>query len=208
MAELYSAALNDGFQVIEAEARQAVARSLSVEFLEGDWFWLPDRKPNGLHTLTRRILSVTSLLDVATVRAGVCRAHRRRHAALVPPESVLCAFYNTNPAFTLDAEHRVRSAAQLDLRTELTRNDRIFVDVLRSSWIGVLDRSSFHEACMVHGMTTHAFRFATTYSAVLDHPAGDLWCLRGTRVSAITAAALRHARVTGPAELRVRAAGT
>ena len=38
------------------------------------------------------------------------------------------------------------------------------------------------------------FNVHTAHSAVLDHPAADVWCLPGTRVSPIIAAALRHAK--------------
>jgi hypothetical protein len=194
VVELAAEAVEQGIHVSEAQVRNALARHASAEFLDDDWFWLPSGR-NRLATLGDRILAVASPLDGATIRAGVCRTYARRQATLVPPAGVMDAFYRAHPNFTVDAQGRVRPAGRLDYMTELGKTDRIFVDVLRSSWTGVLDRVSFHDACIARGMTTRTFNVRTAYSAVLDHPAADIWCLRGTRVSPITAAALRHATV-------------
>ena len=175
-------------------AREALTRAAGAEFLNDDWFWLPGDRRNRLSTLTRRILAVTSPLDIPTIRAGVCRSYRRRQTALIPPGRVMRVFYESHPAFVLDTQDRVTPGGRLDYRVELGKNDRIFVDVLRSSWTGVLDGASLHDGCRALGMTTSAFRSAAAYSAVLDHPAADVWCLRGTRVSPVTMAALRHAK--------------
>jgi hypothetical protein len=193
LAGLAAAAGDRGKSLSEAQAREALAHG-GAEFLDGDWFWLPGRPRSRLCTLTCRILAVTSPLDVATIRAGVCRTYPRSHAALVPPADVMDAFYNANPRFAVDAQRRIRSAGLLDYTTELSKTDRVFVEALRSSWTGILDDVSFHDACTARGMTTRTFNVRIAQSAVLDRPAGDIWCLRGTRISAITAAALRHAR--------------
>ena len=177
----------------DAQAREALAHG-GAEFLDDEWFWLPGRRRSRLCTLTCRILVVASPLDVATIRAGVCRTYPHSHAALVPPVDVMDAFYLANPRFAVDTQRRVRSACPLDYRTELSKTDQVFVEALRSSWTGILDDASFHDACMARGMTTRTFNVRAARSAVLDHPVADIWCLRGTRVSPITAAALRHAR--------------
>jgi hypothetical protein len=148
---------------------------------------------NRLAMLTRRMLAVASPLDVATIRAGVCRTYPRAWMALVPEAAAMAAFYEAHPGFAIDAQGRIRSTRGLDYRSELSRTDLIFVDVLRSSWTGVLDRGPFRDGCLARGMTAQTFSLRTAHSVVLDHPAADIWCLRGTRVSPITAAALRHA---------------
>jgi hypothetical protein len=188
-----AAALEQGLDVSEVEARKAVVRS-GAEFLDDDWFWLPRAARNRLLEVTNRILAVAAPLDVATLRAGVWRTYARRQAALVPPSETMAAFYRVHPCLRVDALGRVRPAAELDYRTELGKTDRIFVEVLRASWTGVLDRTSLRNACVAYGMTTRTFNLRATFSAVLDNPAADIWCLRGTRVSPITAAALRHAK--------------
>jgi hypothetical protein len=192
-----SAARDGGVDVSDDDLHEAIVRHAGGEFLAGDWFWLPGVRQNRLAGSTCRILAVASPLDVATIRAGLCRTVRRRHATAVPPAGALAEFYAAHPAFAIDARGDVRPERPLDCERALTRSDRIFVDVLRSSWTGVLDRASFREACVARGMTRATFHVQVVYSAVLDHPARDVWCLRGTRVSGITAAALRHARTRG-----------
>jgi hypothetical protein len=194
LTELAASAADRGNEVSEAEAREALTLHLAAEFLDEDWFWLPDEGHNRLATLSRRILAVTSPLELATIRAGVYRTYPPRQAGLVPPAQVIDAFHRAHPSFLIDALGRVRPAADLDYRTELGSTDRIFVEVLRSSWTGVLDPASFRDACLACGMTAQTFNVRTAHSAVLDHPEADIWCLRGTRISPVTAAALRHAK--------------
>jgi hypothetical protein len=124
----------------------------------------------------------------------VVRTYPPGQASFVPPEGVLAALFGAHPAFDVDAAGRVRHVADLDYRTELGPTDLIFVATLRASWTGVLDRASFLEACVARGMKARTFALRAPRSAVLDDPGGDIWCLRGTRVSPITAAALRHAK--------------
>jgi hypothetical protein len=197
LTEVAASASDRALHVSGADARAALAHSSTAEFLDDDWFWLPGADRNRLWTLSRRILAVASPLDVATIWAGVCRTYSRRQAAFVPPAEVMGAFYAAHSGFAVDAPGRVRSSKELEYRTELGRSDRIFVDVLRSSWTGVLDPASFRDACFACGMAPRTFVVRSVRSAVLDHPATDIWCLRGTRVSALTGAALRHARVAG-----------
>jgi hypothetical protein len=125
------------------------------------------------------MLSVASPLDLATIRGGICRAYPRRQADLVPPARVLAAFYAADPAFVIDARRRVRPSVPLDDRKELGKNDRIFVDVLRSSSTGVLDGVSLRDGCLERGMTRHTFYAARGVSPVLDRRPTGGWCLRG-----------------------------
>ncbi len=193
VAELASAEFEDGMRLSPGEARERL-RGIEAHFVDDDWFWLPAGARDRLPVLTRRVLAVTSPLELGAVRAGISRSYRRRLAFLVPPARVLQAYYSAHPEFEIDDHDRVRPTAQLDYRTELGKADRLFVEVLRSSWTGFLDRAAFLEACTTHGMSRHVFSFATAYSPVLDHPAPDAWCLRGTRFSPIIVAALRHAK--------------
>ncbi len=193
VTEVAAAAADQGIRVSVTQTREALAALTRAKFLDDDWFWLPGR-PNRLATLTRRILSVASPLDVPTIRAGVCRTYAGPQAALVPPAGVMDAFYRAQPTFLFDRQHRVATRDRLDDLDELGETDRAFVEVLRSSWTGVLDPVAFRNACAERGIAPVTFNVHTARSAVLDHPAADIWCLRGTRVSAVTAAALRHAR--------------
>jgi hypothetical protein len=194
LGELTASAVDEGIHGSPTEARKAFTQHIEAEFLEDDWFWLPRARRNRLYTLSCRILGVASPLDIATIRPGVCRTYAGGQAELVPPAGVMDAFYRAHPSFAVDTLGRVRTAGELDDQAEPSKTDQIFVDVLRSSWTGVLDRASFRDACVARGMTTRTFNARRARSAVLDNPAADIWCLRGTRVSPITAAALRHAK--------------
>jgi hypothetical protein len=157
--------------------------------------------------LTRRMLSVSSPLEVALLRAGIRRAYGRRSNDRVPPEDVLAAFYAADPEFELDERGHVRAVTQLDWQAELGKSDRVFVAALRSAPARMLDRASFHDACAARGMTSAVFGAATRTSVVLDNPFTDVWSLRGTRVSTSAAAALRAAKASQPRTPRVQAYG-
>jgi hypothetical protein len=136
------------------------------------------------------MLSVASPLDVETLRAGICRA---REDARVPTAAALAELYRAQPSFEIDGAARVRPLRCLDYRAELGAADQLF-DVLGSSWIGVLDDASFRDACLSLGMSEHAFNVCARRSVVLDQAQDQIWFLRGTRISPITATALRYAK--------------
>jgi hypothetical protein len=180
-------------QVSGREAREVLIRYCGAQFLDADWFWLPLRR-NRLRTLTRRILAVCSPLDAATVRAGVQRAYGGRDIDLLPPLHVIVALFGADDGFAVDRRGLVRAAAPLDWREELGKNDRIFVDALRSSRAGILGRAAFHDACVARGMTSNMFNNATRLSVVLDNPFRGAWCLRGARATPAAAAPVPRAR--------------
>jgi hypothetical protein len=178
LGQLMSAGDATGTRLSTADARDLVARYCLAQFLDDDWFWLPDRNQNRLRTLTRRMLSVASPLDLATIRAGICRAYPSGRAELIPPVPVMAAFYAADPGFVIDARGRVRPRDPLDPRNELGKSDRVFVDVLRSSATGALDGASFRDSCATQGMTRQTFYAVTRLSPVLDRRPSGGWCLR------------------------------
>ena len=183
VAELTHAAVCQGLDVSATQVRDVIEQHLDAEFLDEDWFSLPGGRDNRLIVLARRILAVASPLEIATLRAGVCRAHQPTRAHCVPPTGVMGAIFSAHPDFSVLRRDRVRPAVRLDRRAELTATDRIFVDALRSSSTGVLDRAAFRAACLSRGMIANSFGPSTIRSAVLDNPTPNTWCLRGTRVN-------------------------
>ena len=183
VAELTRAAVRQGFDASAAMIRDVIEQHLDAEFLDDDWFWLPNGCDNRLIALARRILTVASPLEIATLRAGVCRAHPPTRSHLVPTAGVMAAIFSAHPEFSVLRGGQVRPAVLLDSEAELTAADRIFVDALRSSSTGVLDRTSFRRACLSRGMIANSFGPSTIRSAVLDNPTPNTWCLRGTRVN-------------------------
>jgi hypothetical protein len=186
----------------EDQIREVLEHYSNADFLSDEWFWLPNKSHsrNRLYNVTRRILSVASPLDVTTIRDGARRSYRFREVTLIPPRTIMKAFFCAHPAFVLDQDDRVRPADPLDYRKELGRTEQIFVDVLRSSPTGVLDRASFQEACEARGMNTNTFSVYSTYSPVLEHLGTDIWALRGIEVSPAAVDALRQANAARPRE--------
>ena len=190
VTDLVSSAAARGIQATRLDVHLAVADY--AHFVEEDWFRCPEIDRGRFADLSRRMLAVKAPLSVAALRGGVCRASTSRGTALVPPERVMTAVYGAEAGFSVDGSAAVWPRFPLDER-ELPAADRLFVEVLRASWIGVLDGDSFRNACSSAGMSGRAFAFGAARSAVLDQGPGDIWFLRGTRVSSITAAALRRA---------------
>jgi hypothetical protein len=182
VAEVTRTASENGIDVSDEEVRLLLAHFADVDYLDDGWFRLAHSRWSRLHALTSAILVVASPLDLASVRAGVCRAYRRREAALVPPEAVMLGLLRGDDGFEIDARGRIRAASSLDPSRSLGKNDRIFVDVFHDAGTRVLDRASLRDACSARGMSRHAFAFATTYSAVLDPASRQVWHLRGTSV--------------------------
>lgn len=166
-------------------SRDAVSRILrssdKVEFLHEDWFWMPDipENRNRLRNVSRRMLSVFPQLDLVTMRQGVRRRFRFMQIDLVPPINVLSAFYAAHPEFVLRDDGRVESAENLNYREVLGETEQVIVDILRASPTGLMDRAELEDAVTARGINANTFSVFTTYSPIIDHPAKNIWSLRG-----------------------------
>ena len=183
-------------------AAERISRVLSsspnVVFLGDDWFWISDIPPsrNRLRNVTQRMLSVVPRLDIATARQGVRRRYRFRQIDVVPPIGVLTAFYAAHPEFLINDDRTVESVVPLDYRDVLGDVERTFVEVLRDCPTGVMDRAELEEAVTGRGVNGSTFSVFTTYSPILDHPAIDVWCLRGYGIDPAQIEALRAISAT------------
>jgi hypothetical protein len=182
VADYLAMALN-GKGASEARARHVLQHHCGARAIDGGWFWLPRSQRNRIVELTQRMLSVSSPLDIWTIRAGVERAYAARLRKSIPPPAVLESFFRDHPSFSVDPQGRIAAASALDYRAQLGKWDQILVKVLRSSQKGVLDRASLRQRCLRRGMTRHSFEVAIQSSVVLDHPSPDQWCLRGQAVT-------------------------
>jgi len=197
-------------QLLSADAVSRILRSSArVQFLSDDWFWMPDIPPerNRLRNVTRRILSVAPRIDVASVRQGVRRRYRFVRIDLVPPVAVLAAFYDANPEFVVYDDGTVESAKPLDYRDTLGEAEQVMVEVLRASPTGLMDRAEFEEAVTERGVNPSTFSVFTTYSPVLDHPATNIWSLRGHVADPAQLEALRAILATRSRHRRTLAYG-
>ncbi len=180
-----------GYQVAEDSIKRLLGGiPETCRFLDDTWFVINDI-PAGRDRLSnaiRKMLSVTSPQSVGSLREGVRRIFRGRGISyggspppIIPPSRILRLYLESSSGFSLDGGV-VRPTRALDYRQELGENERLMVDVLRSSPSGVLDRRSLAEGCIARGMNENTFNVYTSYSSIVEHLGTDLWKLRGAEV--------------------------
>jgi hypothetical protein len=200
-----------GHQITEDAVRTALREFSEVQFLENDWFCHRPENPerDRLRNVTRKILSIASPIDLMVVRDGIRREYQyRKHrgikawSLIVPPRSVLRAYYEVHPEFLIDENDSLRPVEPLDYRVELALNDAILVDVLRSSPTSLLDRASFAAECERRSMNMNTFSLYLTYSPIILHYGTDIWSLRGIKVDPAAVEAVRSANALRQREKR------
>lgn len=191
------------------EVEKILRASPKVAFLEDEWFWVPDipGDRNRLRNVTQRMLSVAPRLDLHTLRQGVRRRYRFMRIETVPPTSVLGAFYAAHPEFVLGDDGMVESAVALDYRLILGDVDRAFVEVFQSTDTGLMDRAQLDEVLTKRGINPNTLAVWTSYSPIIDHPALNVWCLRGADVDPAALEALRAVMATRTRRRRTVAYG-
>lgn len=208
--QVQEAAQEHGSKVTEAQVRENI-RGGNFDFLDDDWFWAPDVKysRNRLHNLTRKLLSVASPQDVLTLRDGLRRAYNWRRLTgeryrnlTVPPARILLEFYRRCPGFRVETE-MIQGSEPFDPKKELSDANYVFVEVLRSSPSGILDRDSLAAACLQRGMNENSFNVYTSYSPILEHVDVNIWKLRGIKVDPTAVEAMRLANHLRPKQKRV-----
>jgi hypothetical protein len=199
-----------GSDVSEIQVREIISGANFV-FLDDDWFWAPDVKysRNRLHNLTRKLLSVASPQDILTLRDGLRRAYKWRRFSgnryknlVVPPVRILLEFYRKCPGFRVENE-MIHASEPFDPKKELSDADYVFVEALRSSPSGMLDRDSLAAACLQRGMNENTFNVYTSYSPTLEHVDVNIWKLRGVKVDPTAVEAMRIANHLRPRQRRV-----
>jgi hypothetical protein len=200
-----------GFDVEEKDVRLFLSSIPQIAFLDDDWFWnrsgISER--NRLRNATRKMLSVTSPIDISAIREGLRRHYKYRGTRglsawplVVAPKAILRKFFETHPGFSLDESDYVHSNEDLDYRNELGATEQLLVEVLRSSPACVLDRSSFLNNCLRKGMNANTFSVFLTYSPIISHRGLDVWSLRGVQVDPAAIEAVRSANAERPREKR------
>ncbi len=213
ITEIAAAAANKELSVTTEQVREALRQYTSAQFLDDNavWFWMPDGKPNRnrLHNVTRRILSVASPLDPSTIREGISRYYRHRlpsqssQTLIVPPRSVLTAFYAANPSFVVEEDGQISPIVPLDYRKELGATEQVFVEVLRSTPTGILDRQGFFKACEERGVNMNTLNSFLSSSPIIQQVDTGIWSLRGVRVDPVAVALMREALAMRPREQRI-----
>lgn len=201
----------EGLQATPTAARDILVKCGEYRFLEGDWFGRPNRTSDFVHRNTRRMLAVVTEMDVALLREGLGRAFRFRHStrrqrrwpSVPPPRSVLIEYFRAHAEFVISSEGRVRSAERLDVAIDLGPAERVIVEVLRASPLGVMDRTELTEQCVARGVSTSSIWLMCSYSPVVVRVDNGLWALRGVRVDPTAVEDLRRARALRPREERI-----
>jgi hypothetical protein len=202
---------DESINTTAATIRDILVKCGEYRFLEGDWFGRPNRSSDFVYRNTRRMLAVVTDMDVGLLRDGLGRAFRFRHstrrqrrwASVPPPRSVLVEYYRAHAEFVISSEGRVRSAEILDIATDLAPAERMIVEVLRASPLGVMDRSELTEQCVARGVNTSSVWLLCSYSPVVVRVSNGLWALRGVRVDPSAVEELRRARALRPREDRI-----
>ncbi len=209
--QIADALAGNGHEIADKDSRRMLRSNSKLEFLDEDWLWATDvpEKRNRLRNVARKILSVVSPQNVRTIRDGVCRAYRVRGASheryahlVVPPLHVMKEFFERHSNFKVEGDF-VYPSVPLDYRKELGETDRILVEVLRSSPVGVMDRTSFANGCLARGMNENTFSIYSSYSCILEHVGIGIWKLRGVAVDPAAVEAVRISNQLKPREKRV-----
>jgi Sigma-70, region 4 len=212
IAEVVAELKSKAIETDEPTASHVLRQLSDVQFLEGQWFCHRPKNSerDRLRNITRKMLSVAAPIELGEVREGVRREFRYRGyrgmktwSLIVPPRSVLRGYYNDHPEFTIDSRDLVNCVNPLDYRKELSSNDAILVDALRSSPACILDRSSLWTACARRSMNNNTFSLYLSYSPVIIHLGTDIWSLRGVKVDPAAVEAVRNANALRPKEKRV-----
>jgi hypothetical protein len=95
----------------------------------------------------------------------------------------------------------------LDYRLVLGDVERAFVEVFRSVPSGLMDRTELEQTLTKRGINPNTLAVFTTYSPILDHPATNVWCLRGADIDPVALEALRAAVATRTRRRRAIAHG-
>ena len=169
--------------VPKGTVRHVLREFSEMQFIEEEWFFHRPTNPerDRLRNVTRKILSVASPIELGVIREGLRREYRYRGhrglktwSLLVPPRSVLRAYYEAHPEFIVEDGDVVKPVEPLHYRDELALNDAILVDALRSSPACVLDRASLAAECIRRSMNVNTFNIYLTYSPVILHLGTDV----------------------------------
>jgi hypothetical protein len=146
---------------------------------EAGWFTMLSSR-NSLRNRMRKILSVTSPISLAELRAGLGRHYRTQGFA--PPSRVLLTLCRLLPGYRVEGS-MIFAEPALDWRVVLTGVERQMVGVLKERG-PVMSRAEFEELCVARGVGQSTFYVYLDYSPVLHRYARGVYGLRGAEVPA------------------------
>ena len=214
--EVVAEVIYNDIEVSVSKVRRSLSIFPEIEYLEGDWFWFPESRSANrrLTNVTRKMLSVASPIHVLEIRDGLNRVIKHRVSGfrnrtkvawspIVPPRSVLKCLYENHPDFHINDSGMVSHVGPLDYACELGQNERIMVDVIRSSPAVCLDRQSLVRECLARGVNEGIFNMLGTFSPVIKHLGRNIWSLQGVKIDSAVVEALRRSNALRPRQRRV-----
>jgi len=200
-----------GLEIPAERVQVLLQRFGDVEFLDDQWFWCPTRGGDYLRTVSRKMLSVASPIEISVLREGVRRAFKFRsisgaprwRSPTVPPRQILAAYYRAHPDFVMGDDGMVRSARPLNYRSELAGVEQVIVTVLRASPTNILERAELLERCIERGVNLSSLQTFLSYSPVVERLGAGIWSLRGIKVDPAVVQAMREANALRPRVKRV-----
>lgn len=193
----------------EEDCRKILTQISEILFLDDIWFWFSndnDRR-NRLYNVTRKILSVTMPQSIPEIREGLKRTYKFRNSSgmcdnlIVPPSFILMKYFDKHPSFEIEND-LVKYKEPLDYKQELGTSESAFVDVIRTTPSGLIDRETLAKLCHAKGVSEAFFGILTSYSPILDHVDMNIWKLRGTNIEPATLEAIRKSKSSTSREKR------
>ena len=180
------------------DAENIIHRLPEFRFLYKEWFWYPVGTRNRLRNVAIKMLSVVAPIHISVIREGAERSYRGRRdrgpnswPLVVPDRHTIESFFRDHNEFVADSNGNISPTRSLDYRECLDETEQIFVDVLRSTQSGVINRASFAKECIELGMNRNTFNTYLSFSCILSNVGKDIWTLRGARIMPFDVEAVR-----------------
>lgn len=143
------------------------------------WFWLAATPRNRAINQMRKILSVTSHIDVSELREGMSRHYRVEGFA--PPRRVLLELCRQIPEYKVE-DQTISADPPLDYERVLAETERTMTRIMLANG-RVMRRGDFESRCLEAGMKRSTFYMYLDYSPILARYAPGVYGLRGANVT-------------------------
>lgn len=156
----------------------------------GDWWIVPTNR-NRMQNEIRKMLAAGGALSVEQLHKGIRRHSGFRQIDVVPPKEMVALMCDQLHWVTM-RDGRAMLDPPAEFHEVLGKTEATMVEVLKAAPGGVLSRQDFTRACLERGMNDATFSVYSSFSPVLDHPAINVWTVRGTAVSPIAVERIRE----------------
>ena len=144
----------------------------------GGWFWITSVSRNRLLNRIKKVLSVSSRINVAELRAGVAREYRMQ--GVVPPQRVLLELCRRAEGYLVEGS-TVSTDPPVAWRETISETEQILVLALETHG-PVMRREELEELCVALGMKRSTFYVRLGYSPFIARYARGVYGLRGADV--------------------------